>query len=95
MTWYLAVCLDCTPILPQSFTVRQDRDGWAGQHETTGHAVALAVQYDTLPAGRLDLPGGWTYLGKAVLGGGGHVYAGVAGLAPPQIGALRAALARP
>lgn len=38
--WFLAVCEDCTPILPQPFRDRAERDGWKAAHETgTGHTV--------------------------------------------------------
>lgn len=39
--WYLAVCEDCTPILPQPFRDPAERDGWKAAHETgTGHTVS-------------------------------------------------------
>lgn len=40
MTWYLAICADCKPLLPQPFSVEKERDEWADQHaEGTGHRV--------------------------------------------------------
>ena len=39
--WFLAVCLDCTPILPQPFLTPEARDQWAAIHRSgTGHRVS-------------------------------------------------------
>ena len=44
-TWYLAVCLTCTPLLPMPFIDRAERDEWAVAHrDGTGHAVHLTEE---------------------------------------------------
>jgi hypothetical protein len=44
-TWYLAICLDCTPLLPQPFLQREAREEWATIHVImTGHHVAYLTQ---------------------------------------------------
>jgi hypothetical protein len=41
-TWYLAVCRDCKPIIPQPFSDADQRTDWAGKHaKGTGHRVVL------------------------------------------------------
>ena len=41
-TYYLAICLDCEPVIPQPFTKPEDRTEWAGQHAAgVGHRVVL------------------------------------------------------
>lgn len=43
--WYLAVCQDCTPVLPQPFTDPGERTDWATTHNVaTGHRVLLTVE---------------------------------------------------
>lgn len=38
--WHLAVCEDCTPLLPQPFRNPAERDRWSADHATaTGHVV--------------------------------------------------------
>lgn len=38
--WYVAGCLDCTPVTLHPFEYRTDRDAWADQHVAdTGHDV--------------------------------------------------------
>ena len=45
MDWYVALCEDCEPVLPQPFRDRVERDTWADKHRTaTGHMV---TQYAT------------------------------------------------
>lgn len=39
MIWYLAICIDCTPILPQPFADQEARAEWVKAHETTGHRI--------------------------------------------------------
>ena len=47
MTWYLAVCTGCTPVLPQPFYNQAQRDTWADAHEpATGHRVIRAEHPD-------------------------------------------------
>src|SRR5258708_36266993 len=42
VTFYLAVCHDCTPVLPQPFYDRGERDTWAVTHAgATDHKVTL------------------------------------------------------
>ena len=37
---YLAICLHCTPVLPQPFYDQHKRDEWTEAHEdATGHGV--------------------------------------------------------
>lgn len=79
-TWYLAICQDCTPVLPQPFSDEAGRSAWLVAHrQATGHTVTLARQEDTeitLGPGRLyiqDADGGWQYLGEA---GGGSIETG-------------------
>ena len=44
-TWYLAVCMDCTPTLPQPFTTESQRNEWATSHiRATGHRVEFEVE---------------------------------------------------
>jgi hypothetical protein len=43
--WYLAVCQDCEPILPQPFRDETERDEWAAAHATTGHRVELREEW--------------------------------------------------
>jgi hypothetical protein len=38
--WYLAICEDCQPLLPQPFRDSAERDAWAKAHAETGHTVA-------------------------------------------------------
>jgi len=41
VTYYLATCQDCTPILPQPFTDPGERDTWTQAHfAATGHKIA-------------------------------------------------------
>jgi hypothetical protein len=41
---YLAICLDCQPILPQPFSDKVERDVWASTHEeATGHMVVRSM----------------------------------------------------
>ena len=74
-TWYLAVCLECTPRLSQPFTDEAARDTWAAQHEeTAGHGVALVNRY---PPRKLHPPQGWTILGRTEPARAGDItYAG-------------------
>ena len=45
MIWYLAICLDCTPVLPQPFSIEQERDDWLDAHVAgTGHDVKAITQ---------------------------------------------------
>jgi hypothetical protein len=45
VTWYLATCVDCKPMLPQPFTERANRDEWASVHsDAVRHTVAIATQ---------------------------------------------------
>lgn len=45
VTWYLATCQACTPVLPQPFTDEAERDQWADAHWTgTGHVVTRMTQ---------------------------------------------------
>lgn len=38
--WFIAECKDCTPVLPQPFTNRDERDAWSNAHAAgTGHTV--------------------------------------------------------
>jgi len=40
--WYLATCMDCSPVLPQPFSHRHERGTWADAHvKATGHTVQL------------------------------------------------------
>jgi hypothetical protein len=40
MIWYLATCLNCTPVLPQPFYSEDHRNGWAELHRiATKHIV--------------------------------------------------------
>jgi hypothetical protein len=44
MLWYLAICQDCTPVLPQPFTVEAEWIDWTREHVTsTGHRVLLKI----------------------------------------------------
>jgi len=44
-TWYLAICQDCTPVLPQPFTKEAERDAWAQAHRAaTGDRVWTATE---------------------------------------------------
>ena len=44
-TFYLALCHDCTPVLPQPFFDRGLRDDWATVHAaSTGHSVTLSQE---------------------------------------------------
>lgn len=46
LTWFLAICQDCEPILPQPFYVQAERDEWAEKHRTaTGHRVELVTEH--------------------------------------------------
>ena len=70
MTWYLAICTQCTPLLPQPFTRPEDRDRWVtGHKQGTGHQVLAARQDDeeiTAAPGQLyarSPGGGWAYIG--------------------------------
>jgi hypothetical protein len=39
-TWYLAICRDCTPVLPQPFHDFEERAKWTRAHrDGTGHTV--------------------------------------------------------
>lgn len=39
-TWHLAICLTCTPLLPQPFSDSSSRDDWSTAHkQATGHDV--------------------------------------------------------
>jgi hypothetical protein len=43
--FYLAICQDCTPILPQPFSDETERDQWLAAHAGgTGHRVWTAVE---------------------------------------------------
>lgn len=43
--WYLAICHDCAPVLPQPFSDPAERDEWARQHQDgTGHNVERQVE---------------------------------------------------
>jgi hypothetical protein len=43
--FYLAICQDCTPILPQPFFDETKRDQWLAAHVSgTGHRVRTAVE---------------------------------------------------
>ena len=87
-TWYLAVCLGCTPLLPQPFSNPGERATWAGTHEhATGHVVAIINQY---PAAEPKHPAGWTYLGRD--GGGGQLFIAAEGTPLPDAAALLDAL---
>lgn len=37
--WYIALCADCLPSLPQPFSSKAERDAWAAAHSATGHDV--------------------------------------------------------
>jgi len=40
--WYLAICLECEPVLPQPFGVEKERAEWVEAHwGGTGHAILL------------------------------------------------------
>jgi hypothetical protein len=42
--WYLAIYLDCQPILPQPFRDKAERDAWASTHEeATDHMVVRSM----------------------------------------------------
>ena len=42
-TFYLATCVDCSPVLPVPFFDEAERDHWVEQHEgATGHEVRIA-----------------------------------------------------
>jgi hypothetical protein len=46
-TWYLAICRDCHPVLPQPFSVQAKRDEWLMAHKQgTGHEVICVRQED-------------------------------------------------
>lgn len=93
-TWYLAVCLGCTPLLPQPFSGSAARNTWASGHrQATGHTVAIIDQH--VIANMAAAPPGWTYLGRAdpgSPGGGGYLFAAPLGTPAPELGALAAAL---
>jgi hypothetical protein len=43
--WYLAVCEDCTPRLPQPFSNPLERDEWVIAHsKATSHRVETGVE---------------------------------------------------
>jgi hypothetical protein len=43
--WYLAICQDCTPVLPQPFSDEGERDRWAEAHRAaTGDRVWTAME---------------------------------------------------
>ena len=43
--FYLAICQDCTPILPQPFHGEAERDQWQVAHVSgTGHRVWTATE---------------------------------------------------
>jgi hypothetical protein len=43
--FFLAICQDCTPILPQPFYDEAERDKWAAAHrEATGHRIVSAEE---------------------------------------------------
>lgn len=56
--WYLAVCRDCRPVLPQPFRDEAERDEWAQAHRTTGHTVELTEE-ERPDAPEMDLRGRW------------------------------------
>lgn len=39
--WFLALCLDCEPLLPQPFRNESDRGAWVEAHAETGHRVRI------------------------------------------------------
>lgn len=42
MTYYLAMCRDCVPLLPMPFPTAEKRDQWAWLHaEATHHTVEM------------------------------------------------------
>ncbi len=44
-TFHLAVCQECTPVLPMPFGTAEERDEWADAHRAgTGHRVVDALQ---------------------------------------------------
>lgn len=43
-SWFLAICCDCKPILPQPFTDPEERLRWVEAHETTGHRIILTEE---------------------------------------------------
>ena len=46
-TWYLAICRDCAPILPQPFRDRTERDRWVIAHKKgTAHEVTCGIEED-------------------------------------------------
>lgn len=43
--WYVAVCHDCEPVLPQPFTTARERATWVTAHrDGTGHRVTVEDQ---------------------------------------------------
>jgi hypothetical protein len=47
-TWYLAICQNCTPILPQPFHDFEERVKWTKAHrDGTGHTVTYEEETRT------------------------------------------------
>jgi len=45
MIWYLAVCQDCEPVLPQPFWTRTESETWANAHSNAAqHHVKLVEE---------------------------------------------------
>lgn len=46
---FIAECKDCTPKLPQPFTIREERDAWSSAHAAgTGHTVLERTEEKTV-----------------------------------------------
>jgi hypothetical protein len=45
--FYLAICQDCTPVLPVPFYDKTERDAWVAAHATTGHKIWTATETRT------------------------------------------------
>ena len=42
-TWFLAICHDCDPVLPQPFRTADARDEWGTTHIRNGHCHTVKL----------------------------------------------------